>query len=163
MVDEVEFVAYVLAFTVDIDPFVDIACHKDFVCLEHLDMLAELEMVGIDQRTGDREVLDGNLVNNTDVDKPVVEFGLRSHGRIVAKLVTVGESGQGVNINIKTNDGMTNLHIASQKGFLELTQWFVGQGADINAITNEGKTVIILANKSNNSKLIQWLKEHGAK
>ncbi|MCP6003240.1 hypothetical protein NL386_37415, partial [Klebsiella pneumoniae] len=59
VVDEMELVAYVLAFTVDVDPFVDIAGHKDFVGFEHLDMLAELKVVGIDKGAGDGKVLDG--------------------------------------------------------------------------------------------------------
>ena len=86
-----KFFANIFAFAVDVDPFVDIARDGDFVSLEHFDMLAELEMVGIDEGAGDREVFDGNFVNDADVDEAVVEFCFRSDGGVVAELVAVGE------------------------------------------------------------------------
>ncbi len=94
MVDEVELGAYVLAFAVDVDPFVDVARHPHFVGFEHLDMLAQLKMVGIDQWPCDGDVLDGYLVDDADVDEAVVEFGLRRHGGVVAELVAVGKGGE---------------------------------------------------------------------
>ena len=94
IVDEVQLVAYVLAFAVDVDPFVDVAGDKYLVGFEHLDMLAELEVVGIDEGAGDGDVADGDFVDDGDVDEAVVELGLRGDGGVVAELVAVGEGGE---------------------------------------------------------------------
>lgn len=94
VVDEVELVADVLAFAVDVDPFVDVARHPYLVGFEHLDVLGELEVVGIDEGTGDGDMLDGDLIDDADVDEAVVEFGLWGDGGVVAELVGVGEGGE---------------------------------------------------------------------
>ena len=67
-----ECVANVFAFAVNIYPFVDISSQCDFMGFEHFHMLAELEMVGIDERACDGKVFDGYFVNDADVDEAVV-------------------------------------------------------------------------------------------
>ena len=94
MIDEMELGADVFAFAVDVDPFVDVACYPYFVGFEHLDVLGELEVVCIYERTRDGDVLDGYLIDDADVDEAVVELGLRSHGGVVAELVGVGEGSE---------------------------------------------------------------------
>lgn len=94
VVDEVEFFAYVLAFAINVDPVVGVAVYPDIVGFKHLDVLAEFKMVGIDERASDGDVLYGDFVDDADVDKSVVEFGLGCYGGIVAKLVAIGEGGE---------------------------------------------------------------------
>ena len=91
MVDEMEFQTGVFAFAIDVDPFVHVACDYDFVGFEHFDMLAELEVVGIDKGSGYGEMLDRDFVDDADVDESVVEFGFGCDGYVVAKLVAVGK------------------------------------------------------------------------
>ena len=67
MVDEMEFQTGVFAFAIDVDPFVHVACDYDFVGFEHFDMLAELEVVGIDKGSGYGEMLDRDFVDDADV------------------------------------------------------------------------------------------------
>ena len=91
MDDEVEFVAEVFAFAVDVDPLVDVAFDVDLFGAEHLDMLRVVEEVHEGQGSGDGEVVDRHFVEDGDVEQAVGNLGLGGHGEIVSVLATVGD------------------------------------------------------------------------
>ncbi|MDR1385885.1 MAG: ankyrin repeat domain-containing protein [Planctomycetaceae bacterium] len=66
-----------------------------------------------------------------------------------------------VNINIKTDDGKTPLHLAVEKNNVELCMKLIDAGADINAKTADGKTLLHVAVEKNNIELCMKLIDTG--
>ena len=59
--------------------------------------------------------------------------------------------------------GQTPLHLASQRGYLEVTQRLLELDVDVNACDNRGKTPYQLALQNGHEQVVQLLLKHGAK
>jgi ankyrin repeat protein len=59
--------------------------------------------------------------------------------------------------------GQTPLHIASQRGYLEVTQRLLEMDVDVNACDNRGRTPYQLALQNSHDHVVQLLLKHGAK
>ena len=86
-----EVVAEVFAFTVDVDPFVEVALDMNLFGAEHLHMLRVVEEIHEGQWCGDGEVIDRNLVDDGDVEKSVGELRFRRNREVVTILAAVGD------------------------------------------------------------------------
>ena len=58
--------------------------------------------------------------------------------------------------------GFTVLHVAAEKGNLEIVQYLVEHGADVKAKNTYETTVLHYGAGSGNMKLVQWLVKQGA-
>ncbi|SBT77070.1 acyl-CoA-binding protein, putative [Plasmodium ovale] len=65
-------------------------------------------------------------------------------------------------INKKNTDGLTALHYACDRGYLEIVKFLVNQGADINVEDSYGDTAIHIAAYSEKSDIINYLTSIGA-
>ena len=59
--------------------------------------------------------------------------------------------------------GQTPLHIASKRGYLEVTQRLLELDVDVNACDNRGRTPYQLALQNSHEQVVQRLLKHGAK
>jgi len=66
------------------------------------------------------------------------------------------------NTNIKGRAGQTALHIAVEKGYVEIVKFLLKKGADINAQNDEGRTPLHLARFSGKEDIIFLLILNGA-
>ena len=80
--------------------------------------------------------------NNTEIVKIFLEFG--------------------ANIHSKTTDGLTALHIASQKRNREVIEVLLKFGARVNSKDGIGRTALHIASDYNNSEIVGVLLEFGA-
>jgi acyl-CoA-binding protein len=60
------------------------------------------------------------------------------------------------------DQGHTALHLAADRGHLQLTKLLVRGGADVNAVNSDGDTPLHLALVSENPKVAKFLMEHNA-
>src|SRR5262249_37216184 len=58
--------------------------------------------------------------------------------------------------------GLTALHLAAMKGYIQLAEVFISRGADINAIARNS-TPLAVAIKAKHDKMIDFLKSKGAR
>ena len=64
-------------------------------------------------------------------------------------------------INDKTNEGLTALHYAANKGSIPLLKLLIENGANVDAVTNLGKNLMHMAAEGNQpSMLLYLLKQH---
>lgn len=63
---------------------------------------------------------------------------------------------------IKSPEGLTALHIAADRGYLEVVKYLIEQGSDVNAVDDNGDTPIHVAFESQEDEVIRALVEAGA-
>ena len=68
----------------------------------------------------------------------------------------------GANIENKTKEGDTTLHIVSLNGHLEIAKYLILSGANIQNKTNHGFTALHIAYKKNHIEIVKYLISHGA-
>jgi ankyrin repeat protein len=68
----------------------------------------------------------------------------------------------GADIDARTNDGWTPLHVAANEGREEPVQFLLENKADINAKTSRGWTPLHLALKRNKKQIVQMYKGYVA-
>ena len=69
---------------------------------------------------------------------------------------------QGAEVNVKTDNGRTPMHLAAEGGHLDVMQWLNAEGLEINVKDNGGNTPLTLAIESGRTQVIEWLRENGA-
>ena len=69
---------------------------------------------------------------------------------------------QGADINKRTIEGATPLHIAAEGGHNDIVEYLLEIGADINSKTNGGDTPIMWAAGRNRPATVKFLVERGA-
>jgi len=70
---------------------------------------------------------------------------------------------QGADVNVASRiTGWTPLHVAADKGHLEVVKTLVGAGANVNAKDKVGMTPIRSAIGDGHKDVIEFLKQHGA-
>jgi len=65
-------------------------------------------------------------------------------------------------INFKDENGVTPLHIASNRGYIDCVQQLINLGADVNAVTKENVTPLYLATWKGFNEIIQLLLKYHA-
>ena len=65
----------------------------------------------------------------------------------------------GAQIEAKTNNGDTSLHIAAAKNSLEIVKYLVENGAQIDARNKDNETPFLLSNKNRNADVSRYLLE----
>ena len=51
----------------------------------------------------------------------------------------------GIDVNIKDNNGMTPLWLATQNGHADIVRALISGGADVNAVTPDGETALMMS------------------
>jgi ankyrin repeat protein len=97
-----------------------------------------------------REELMDTLLHMVALDKGSV---------VIAKLLV----SKGANVNTKTNDGATPLHVAAAAGNVEVTKLLVSKGANVNAKTNDGQTPLAIAKAMPKPVVVRYLESVGGK
>ena len=69
---------------------------------------------------------------------------------------------EGVDVDIRFENGSTPLMFAAQNGNLEIVKLLLERGANVNAKNEIGSTVLMFADQSNNLEIIQLLLGKGA-
>ena len=73
------------------------------------------------------------------------------------------ELDKGVDVNAKTDYGMTPLHWAAREGRKEVTELLISKGADVNTKDNYGNTPLDRAIQYKAPKEADLLRKHGGK
>jgi len=68
--------------------------------------------------------------------------------------------GRGANINARTNSGLTPLHTAVERGWIEVVHVLLEHGADVK--DTDGRTPFSLAKESGYDEIMKLLSEYGA-
>ena len=105
-----------------------------------------------------------NLVANQA--HTVSEFSNTPEGRFF-KAVWTGDiltlRGMNIDLNLKDVVGRTPLHIAAEKGNMDVAMFLIENGANVNVADVNGNTpLVFIINKTGNLKVIQRLLEKGA-
>ena len=69
----------------------------------------------------------------------------------------------GMNVNTKTNSGMTPLYYAARQGHTEIVKLLIDHNADVNAKSNYGGTPLNMAILAGHTGIVKLLKAAGAK
>ena len=72
--------------------------------------------------------------------------------------------GMDIDVNLKDTVGRTPLHIAAEKGNMDVVMFLIENGANVNVADVNGNTpLVFIINKAGNLKVIQRLLEKGAR
>ena len=66
----------------------------------------------------------------------------------------------GADVNATDKYNQTPLHLASEKGHLEMAQLLIANGAEVNATDFEGVTPLHWASLTENQEIVQYIQEH---
>jgi ankyrin repeat protein len=70
-------------------------------------------------------------------------------------------SWRGCDVNVRTNDGTTPLHVATANGFVKVARLLIDAGADVNAVVEERpgdeETVLRIATLADKPDFVQLL------
>ncbi|OXU32291.1 hypothetical protein TSAR_007067 [Trichomalopsis sarcophagae] len=69
---------------------------------------------------------------------------------------------RGANVHLKNLDGLSPLHIASNKGLIDTVKKLLDAGANVNEVTNMGSSVLEYATYSDSEEAVKLILEHGA-
>ena len=66
------------------------------------------------------------------------------------------------NVNVKGNNNVTPLILASQQGKLDVVEDLLKKGARVNDVMTDGKTALLMACKNGHTEIVKRLMEKGA-
>ena len=66
------------------------------------------------------------------------------------------------NVNVKGNNNVTPLILASQQGKLDVVEFLLKKGARVNDVMTDGKTALLMACKNGHTEIVKRLMEKGA-
>jgi ankyrin repeat protein len=66
------------------------------------------------------------------------------------------------NVNIKGNNNVTPLILASQQGKLDVVAFLLDRGARVNDVMTDGKTALLMACKNGHTEIVRILMAKGA-
>ena len=66
------------------------------------------------------------------------------------------------NVNVKGNNNVTPLILASQQGKLDVVAFLLDRGARVNDVMTDGKTALLMACKNGHTEIVKRLMEKGA-
>ncbi len=64
---------------------------------------------------------------------------------------------KGIGVNVRTQEGLTPLHVAAMKGHTDIVRYLVRKGADINATDTSGYTPLHYAVLSGHTEVVRYL------
>ncbi|KAF2993718.1 hypothetical protein E8E14_000319 [Neopestalotiopsis sp. 37M] len=89
------------------------------------------------------------------------ELGSAAADGDLARMKTLILNGAKVNVRLKTYDGAYPLHIASERGYLEVCRYLLDSGANANAVSPpDNHTALIAASREGFSDLVDLLLKH---
>ena len=66
------------------------------------------------------------------------------------------------NVNVKGNNNVTPLILASQQGKLDVVEFLLKKGARVNDVMTDGKTALLMACKNGHTEIVRILMAKGA-
>ena len=96
-----------------------------------------------------------SIVNNDSANEKIIAMSKLGRLKIVKSLVE-----DGVNVNIRGDDGLTPLMKAAFFGRFSVVEYLVNKGADVNAKANDGSTALQLATLGQHWEIVDFLKAH---
>jgi ankyrin repeat protein len=66
------------------------------------------------------------------------------------------------NVNVKGNNGVTSLILASQQGKLDVVEFLFDRGAKVDDVMTDGKTALLMACKNGHTEIVRILMKKGA-
>ena len=66
------------------------------------------------------------------------------------------------NVNVKGNNNVTPLILASQQGKLDVVALLLDRGARVNDVMTDGKTALLMASKNGHTEIVRILMAKGA-
>ncbi|XP_031787344.1 putative ankyrin repeat protein RF_0381 isoform X2 [Nasonia vitripennis] len=120
-------------------------------------------ILGFDDKAASRvckRLLDyGAPLDHLDSNKnTALVRALRNGRERVANLLIA----RGANVHLKNPDGLSPLHIASNKGLIDTAKKLLDAGANVNEVTNMGSSVLEYATYSDSEEAVKLILEHGA-
>jgi len=119
----------------------------------------------VDEKDGDKvtEMLSepgSTVVNARDLTSGRSALHIVVERRDVTWINFLGQ--RGANVNIRDNQGVTPLMLATQMGFVEGAEALVGRGARVDVTNNSGETPLMSAVHSRNTEMMRILLQAGA-
>jgi hypothetical protein len=116
---------------------------------------------------------DTNMIKYIMLQRPDFVEACSPHGSLVVEhffdsnisseecenLLRLFFEGKSFNINNKSRDGQSAIHLAAKAGRSDLCQLLVSFGADIKALDNAGMSVIDIASVGRHNELLRWFEE----
>jgi hypothetical protein len=97
------------------------------------------------------------MVLNGELDKKLLEVVKRGNAYKVIEFLR-----EGANVNTRDEDGLTPLHYAASRGYVEVARLLLENGADVNAKNEHGITPLHVAASEGHAEVVRLLLEHGA-
>jgi len=69
---------------------------------------------------------------------------------------------KGIDINVKSSDGVSSLMIASQNGHLNIVELLLSKGANVNDTSNDGISSLMVASQNGHFSIVELLLSNGA-
>ena len=91
-----------------------------------------------------------------------IDLLLASYHGDLAEIVYLFYKGIIPNVNVKGNNNVTPLILASQQGKLDVVNFLLDKGARVNDVMTDGKTALLMACKNGHTEIVKRLMEKGA-
>lgn len=127
---------------------------------QQLSELLEEAIIGDKGETACFLLQNGARFNADDMGWQYLGFALRRGDTKLLRLLE--KAGAQYDACTPDDEGVTQLMLAAQQGYRELTEQFLEDGADVHAEDNEGTNVMTYALIGGNEQIIELLREAGA-
>jgi len=104
---------------------------------------------------------DDNIRSNTYNEDDNIDLLFASYHGNLAEIVYLFYKSI-PNVNVKGNNNVTPLILASQQGKLDVVAYLLDRGARVNDVTTDGKTALLMACKNGHIEIVKILMEKGA-
>ena len=104
---------------------------------------------------------DDNMRSNKYNEDDNIDLLFASYHGDLAEIVYLFYKGI-PNVNVKGNNNVTPLILASQQGKLYVVEDLLDRGARVNDVMTDGKTALLMACKNGHTEIVKRLMEKGA-
>ena len=104
---------------------------------------------------------DDNMRSNKYNEDDNIDLLFASYHGDLAEIVYLFYKGI-PNINVKGNNNVTPLILASQQGKLDVVASLLDRGAHVNDVMTDGKTALLMASKNGHTEIVRILMAKGA-
>ena len=148
----------------EINPGASYLSSHDPRCHFGLGTNTSIDRLEVRWQSGVVQIFENLSANQTHT---VSEFSDTPEGRLFKAAWTGDVStlrGMNIDVNLKDAIGRTSLHIAAEKGNMDVVMFLIENGANVNVADVNGNTpLVFIINKAGNLKVIQRLLEKGAR